>query len=87
MVADFFYTTRTRVRSRYRPTPVGIHPSQTGWTTQQLLRPPVVVQTRPKEGCHTTVPRRLRWGRDVRTADNTVAVDARQVSAACLNVS
>ena len=51
-------------------------------TTRQLLRPLVVVQTRPMEGCHTAVPRRLRRGRDVRTADDTVAVDARQVSAA-----
>ena len=57
-------------------------PLQTEMTTQQLLRPPVVVQTRPMEGCHTAVPRRLRQGRDVRTADDAVAVDARQVSAA-----
>ena len=56
-------------------------PLQTETTTQQLLRPPVVVQTRPMEGCHTAVPRRLRRGREVRTADHTVAVDARQVSA------
>ena len=41
-------------------------PLQTETTTQQLLRPPVVVQTRPMEGCHTAVPRRLRRGRDVR---------------------
>ena len=33
------------------------------------------------EGCHTAVPRRLRRGRDVRTANDMVAVDARQVSA------
>ena len=26
-------------------------------TTQRLLHPPVVVQTRPMEGCHTAVPR------------------------------
>ena len=57
-------------------------PLQTVTTTLQLLRPPVVAQTRPMEGCHTAVPRRLRRGRDVRTADDTVAVDARQVSAA-----
>ena len=44
-------------------------PLQTETTTQQLLRPPVVVQTRPMEGCHTAVPRRLRRGRDVQTAD------------------
>ena len=57
-------------------------PLQMESATQQLLRPPVVVPTRPMEGCHTAVPRRLRRGRDVRTADDTVAVDARQVSAA-----
>ena len=57
-------------------------PLQTESATQQLLRPPVVAQTRPKEGCHATVPRRLLRGRNVRTADNTVAADARQVSAA-----
>ena len=33
---------------------------QTETTTQQLLRPPVVVQTRPMEGCHTAVSQRLR---------------------------
>ena len=37
---------------------------------------------RPMENCHTAVPRRLRRGRDVRTADDAVAVDTRQVSAA-----
>ena len=57
-------------------------PLQTESTAQQLLCPPVVVQTRPMEGCHTAVPRRLRRGCDVRTADDAVAVDARQVSAA-----
>ena len=49
---------------------------------QQLLCPPVVNQTRPREGYHTVVPRRLRRGRDVRTADDSSAVDARQISAA-----
>ena len=49
-------------------------------TPVQLLRPPVVDQTRPMEGCHTEVARRLRRGRDVRTADDPVAVDARQIS-------
>ena len=44
--------------------------------------PSVVAQTRPMEGCDPAVPRRLRRGRDVRTADNAVAVDARQVSTA-----
>ena len=33
------------------------------------------------EGYHTVVPRRLRRGRDVRTADDPWAVDARQISA------
>ena len=42
----------------------------------------MVDQTRPMEGCHTEVPRRLRRGRDVRTADDPVAVDARQISTA-----
>ena len=49
---------------------------------QQLLCPPVVVQTRPMEGCHTAVLRRSRRGRDVRTADDAVAVDIRPVSTA-----
>ena len=57
-------------------------PLQTESATQRLLRPLVVVQTRPKEGCHTAVPRRLRQGCNVWTADDTVAVDARQVSVA-----
>ena len=34
------------------------------------------------EGCHTAVPPAIASRCDVRTADNTVAVDARQVSAA-----
>ena len=34
------------------------------------------------EGCHAEVPRRFRRGRDVRTADDPVAVDARQISTA-----
>ena len=45
---------------------------------QQLLRPPVANQTRPMEGYHIVVPRRLRRGRDVRTADKPLPVDARQ---------
>ena len=57
-------------------------PLQKETTTQQLLRPPVVAQMRPMEGCYAAVPRRLRRGRDVRTTDYAVAVDARQVSAA-----
>ena len=51
-------------------------------TKQQLLHPPVVNQTRPMEGYHTVVPWRLRQGRDVQTADDPLAVDARQISAA-----
>ena len=57
-------------------------PVQAEITKQQLLRPPVVNQTRPREGYHTVVPRRLRRGRDVRTVDDPSAVDARQISAA-----
>ena len=57
-------------------------PLQTESTAQQLLCPPVVVQTRPMEGCYTAVPRRSRRGRDVRTSDDVVAVDIRPVSAA-----
>ena len=51
-------------------------PLQKETTTQQLLHPPVVAQTRPMEGCHAAVPRRLRRGRDVQTTDDAVAVDA-----------
>ena len=51
-------------------------------TKQQLLRPPVVNQTRRREVYHTVVPRRLRRGRDVRTMDDPSAVDARQITAA-----
>ena len=50
-------------------------PLQTESTAQQFLCPPVVVQTKPMEGCHIAVPRRSRRGRDVRTADDAVAVD------------
>ena len=46
----------------------------------------MVAQTRPKEGCHAAMPRRLRRGRDVRTEDNTAAADARQDSAASCTV-
>ena len=55
-------------------------PLQIETTNQQLLRPPVVDQTRPMEGCHTGVHRLLRRGRDVRTADDPEAVDARKIS-------
>ena len=57
-------------------------PLQAKITNQQLLRPLVVDQTRPMEGCHTEVPRRLRRGRDVWTADDPVVVDARHISTA-----
>ena len=53
-------------------------PVQAEITKQQLLSPPVVNQTRPREGCHIVVPRRLRRGRDVRTTDDPSAVDARR---------
>ena len=47
----------------------------------------MVDQTRPMEGYHTEVPRRLRRGRDVRTADDPVVVDARQISTASETVA
>ena len=56
-------------------------PVQAEITKQQLLRPPVVNQTRPREGCHTVVARQLRRGRDVQTADDPSAVDPQQLSA------
>ena len=51
-------------------------------TTQRLSSPPVVAQTRPKGGCQTAMPRRKRRRRNVRTADNTSAMDTRQESVA-----
>ena len=62
-------------------------PVQAEIMKQQLLRPPVVDQTRPMEGYHTEVPRRLHRGRDVRTTDDPVAVDARQISTASETVA
>ena len=53
-------------------------PSQTEMTTQRLSGPPVVTQTRPKGGCQTAMPRRVRRRRNVRTADNNSAADKRQ---------
>ena len=47
----------------------------------------VVNQTRPREGYHTVVPRRLRRGRDVRTMDDLSVVDARQISSASETVA
>ena len=61
-------------------------PSQTESATQRLLGPPEVAQTKPKGGCQAAMPRRLRRGRDVWTADNTAAADARQESAASCTV-
>ena len=57
-------------------------PLQMKTTAKQWLCPPVVAQTRPREGCNPASPRRLRRGRDVLTEDGAVAVDTRQVSAA-----
>ena len=50
-------------------------PVQAEITKQQLLHPPVVNQTRPMEGYHTVGPRWLRRRRDVRTADDPLAVE------------
>ena len=44
------------------PDPV---PVQLTTTAVESLCPPVVAQTRPKEGCGTASPRQLRRGRDV----------------------
>ena len=44
------------------------------------LCPPVVAQTRPKEGSDPASPRRLRWGRDVLREDSMLAVDTRRIS-------
>ena len=52
-------------------------PVQAEITKQQLLHPPVINQTRPMEGYHTVVPRRLRGD-----MDDPLGVDARQISAA-----
>ena len=51
-------------------------------TTAVELCPPVVAQTRPKEGCDPASPRRLRRGRDVLMEDSMVAVDTRRISTA-----
>ena len=57
-------------------------PMQITTTAVEVLCPPVVTQTRPKEGCDPASPRWLRRGRDVLTEDGTVVVDTRQVSIA-----
>ena len=59
------------------PDPV---PVQIAMTAVESLCPPVVTQTRPKEGCDPASPRRLRRGRDVLREDNMVAVDIRRIS-------
>ena len=59
------------------PDPV---PVQRMTTAVESLYPPVVTQTRPKEGCDPASPRRLRRGRDVLTEDGMVAVDTRRIS-------
>ena len=49
----------------------------------ESLCPPVIardLKTRPKEGCDTTSPRRLRRGRDVLREDSMMAVDTRRIS-------
>ena len=51
-------------------------------TAVESLCPPVVTQTRPKEGCDTASTRRLRRGRDVLVGDSMVAVDTRRISIA-----
>ena len=61
------------------PDPV---PVQMTTTAVESLCPPVVTQTRPKEGCDPASPRRLRRGRDVLMEDSMVAVDTRRISIA-----
>ena len=48
----------------------------------ESLCPPVVTQTRPKEGCDPASPRWLRRGCDVLMEDSRVAVDTRRISIA-----
>ena len=59
------------------PDPV---PVQMTTTAVESLCPPVVTQTRPKEGCDPASPRRLRRGCDVLREDSMVAVDTRRIS-------
>ena len=61
------------------PDPV---PVQMTTTAVESLCPPVVAQTRPKEGCDPVSPRRLRRGRDVLMEDSMAAVDTRRISIA-----
>ena len=51
-------------------------------TAVESACPPVVAQTRPKEGFDPASPRRLRRGRGVLMEDSTVAVDTRPISIA-----
>ena len=51
-------------------------------TAVESLCPPVVTQTRPKEGCDPASPRQLRRGRDVLMEDSMVALDTRRISIA-----
>ena len=59
------------------PDPV---PVQMATMAVESLCPPVVTQTRPKEGCDPASPRRLRRGRDVLREESMVAVDTRRIS-------
>ena len=61
------------------PDPV---PVQMTTMAVESLCPPVVTQTRPKEGCDPASPRRLRRGRDVLMEDSMVAVNSRRISIA-----
>ena len=51
-------------------------------TAVESLCPPVVAQTRHKEGCDPVSPRQLRRGRDVLMEDSMVALDTRRISIA-----
>ena len=57
-------------------------PVQMKMTAVESLCPPVVAQTRPKEGCGPVSLWRLRRGRDVLMEDSTVAVERRRMSIA-----
>ena len=51
-------------------------------TAVESLCPPVVAQTRPREGCDPASPRKLRRGRDILMEDSMVAVETRRISIA-----
>ena len=55
-------------------------PAQMTTMAVESLCPPVVAQTRPKEGCDPASPRRLHRGRDVLREDSMLAVDTRRIS-------